>query len=249
MGAPSKAPLRKLKPSGPQCSGVSTKKTTSPRTLWKTGQARDTCPRPPPSPSKRWKRTPSASPAPHREPTASPCGCSRRARHTSGTLCSASTTAASPSVTSHATGGWRRWPCCRKWARRISLPSALGAQLPSSPASPVARRLAWTAITNDVISPQHGEALPKRSMMDLVAAFTNDVEAALAQGRKVTLVKMDVQGAFDALLKRRLLKRMTEQGWPLPLIRLIDSFLSDRSARVRLEKTTTLSYRVRCGTP
>jgi hypothetical protein len=100
-----------------------------------------------------------------------------------------------------------------------------------------------------MISPQYGEALPKRSMMDLVAAFTHDVEAALAQGRKVTLVKMDVQGAFNALLKRRLLKRMTEEGWPLPLIRLIDSFLSDRSARFRLEKTTTLSYPVRCGTP
>jgi hypothetical protein len=151
-----------------------------------------------------------------------------------------------PSPFSHALGGWRKWPYYRKWARKISPLSALGAQLPSSLAFPkasneFARRLAWTAIACGVISPQHGGALPKRSTMDLVAAFTHDVEAALAQGRKVTMVTMDVQGALDALLRRRLLKRMMEHGFPLALIHLIESFLSDRSIRVRLEKTTTSS--------
>jgi hypothetical protein len=51
--------------------------------------------------------------------------------------------------------------------------------------------------------------------MDLVAAFVHDTEASLVQGKEVTLVTIDAQGAFDAVLKRRLLKRMTEQGWPL----------------------------------
>ena len=46
--------------------------------------------------------------------------------------------------------------------------------------------------------------------MDLVAAFTHDVEKAIATGLEVTIVTMDVQGAFDALLRRRLLKRMTQ---------------------------------------
>jgi len=53
-----------------------------------------------------------------------------------------------------------------------------------------------------VLSPQHGGALPKRATMDLVAAFTHDVEAAFAAGKEVTMITMDVQGAFDALLKR-----------------------------------------------
>jgi hypothetical protein len=34
---------------------------------------------------------------------------------------------------------------------------------------------------------------------------------------------------------------MMEHGFPLALIHLIESFLSDRSIRVRLEKTTTSS--------
>jgi ribonuclease HI len=113
----------------------------------------------------------------------------------------------------------------------------------------ISRRIAWTSLIQGVLSPQHCGALPKRSAMDLVACFTHDVEEALARGEQVTMVTMDVQGAFDALLPRRLLQRMSEQGWPLPLLRLINSFLSDRKVRVRLEDTTTDFHSVGCGTP
>jgi hypothetical protein len=76
----------------------------------------------------------------------------------------------------------------------------------------IAKRVAWTALTSGIISPQHGGALPKRSTMDLVAAFTHDVEAAIALGKQVTMITMDVQGAFDALLPKQLLAQMTGQG-------------------------------------
>ena len=85
--------------------------------------------------------------------------------------------------------------------------------------------------------------------MDLVASFTHDVEAAMAQGQEVTMITMDVQGAFNALLARRLLAHMTNQGWPLPLLKLVRSFLTERRVRVRLEKSTTPYYNIKCGTP
>ena len=110
----------------------------------------------------------------------------------------------------------------RSW-RPIALLSCLSKGLERT----IARQVAWTALTRGVLSPQHGGALPKRASMDLVASFVHDVEKGFAAGLQTTLVTMDVQGAFDALLKRRLLKRMTEQGWPLPLLKLVDSFLSD----------------------
>jgi hypothetical protein len=65
----------------------------------------------------------------------------------------------------------------------------------------------------------------------------------------VTMITIDVQGAFDALLTRRLIKRMTDQGWPEPLLRLVNSFLTGRRVRVRLEKETTEPHSVECGTP
>ncbi|RAL58161.1 hypothetical protein DID88_002332 [Monilinia fructigena] len=98
-------------------------------------------------------------------------------------------------------------------------------------------------------SPQHGGALPKRSAVDLVASFVYDVESAFAQGKEVTLVTLDVQGAFDALLPRRLLERMRKQGWPGKLLRLIGSFLADRKVMVRLEGTYTAESKTQCGTP
>ncbi|KAH9859188.1 hypothetical protein J1614_012265 [Plenodomus biglobosus] len=102
---------------------------------------------------------------------------------------------------------------------------------------------------HDILSPQHGGALPKRSAMDLITSFTHDVEHAWATGNHVTMVTMDVQGAFDALLKNRLLKRMSEQGWPPLVLGLVNSFLTDRKVRVRLGHVTTPEYNVDCGTP
>ncbi|EDN10981.1 conserved hypothetical protein [Histoplasma mississippiense (nom. inval.)] len=113
----------------------------------------------------------------------------------------------------------------------------------------IARRLAYTALIHGIVSPQHGGALPRRSAMDLVAAFTHEVEAAFAQNKEVSMVTMDVQGAFDAVLRRRLLQRMAQQGWPRELLQLIDSFLTERRAQVRLEGTTTAAHQMQCGTP
>ncbi|RAL58743.1 hypothetical protein DID88_003049 [Monilinia fructigena] len=132
----------------------------------------------------------------------------------------------------------------RSW-RPIALLSCVGKGLERT----IARRIAWTSLTHSTLSPQHCGALPKRSAMDLVSAFVHDVECAFARKRKVTLVTMDVQGAFDALLPRRLLKRMQDQGWPVPLLKMIRSFLQERKVMVRLEDAYTDESRVQCGTP
>ena len=132
----------------------------------------------------------------------------------------------------------------RSW-RPIALFSCLGKGLERI----IAKRLAMTAMQHGLLSPQHGGALPKRSAADLTAAFTHDVEAAWARGERVTMITLDVQGAFDALLKNRLLIRMAAQGWPDGLLRLIHNFLSSRRYRVRLKQETTPEYDAACGTP
>jgi hypothetical protein len=65
------------------------------------------------------------------------------------------------------------WTSPRSW-RPIALLSCIGKGLERT----VARRIAWTAMTYKVFSPQHGGALLKRSAIDLTAAFTYDTEAA-----------------------------------------------------------------------
>lgn len=132
----------------------------------------------------------------------------------------------------------------RSW-RPIALLSCIGKGLERT----VARRIAWTAMIHKILSPQHGGALPKRSAADLTAALTHDTEAAWAHGKHVTMVTLDVQGAFDALLKNRLLHRMAQQGWPQGTLLFVDSFLTNRRIQVRLGQVTTPSYPVACGTP
>ena len=85
--------------------------------------------------------------------------------------------------------------------------------------------------------------------MHLVASFTHDAEQALADRLHLTMLTIDVQGAFDAMLQRRFLQRMMKQGWPRSVCLLVRSFLSNRQVRVRLEKETTPFHPVACGTP
>lgn len=98
-------------------------------------------------------------------------------------------------------------------------------------------------MTHKIFSPRHGGALPKRSAADLTAAFTHDTEAAWALGQHITKVTLDVQGAFDVLLKNRLLQRMAQQGWPQKTTLFVDSFLTERRVQVRLGQVTTLAIR------
>lgn len=136
-----------------------------------------------------------------------------------------------------------------RWLPRAWRPIALLSCVSKGFERIVAKRIAWTALAHGVLSPQHGGALPKRSAMDLVASLTHDLELALESGYQATVVTMDVMGAFDALLRNRLLLRMIYQGWPLALLLLVRSFLTKRRVRVRVEGSTTHYRWVLCGTP
>ncbi len=62
-----------------------------------------------------------------------------------------------------------------------------------------------------------------------------DVEEALVVGKVATLVIEDVMGAFDAILRNRMVLYLRQQGWLDFLIRWIVSFLLDRLASVRFK--------------
>jgi hypothetical protein len=132
----------------------------------------------------------------------------------------------------------------RAW-RPISLLSCLGKGLERL----VARRLAWACIHYGVLHPQQAGALPKRSATDLVAALVHDIEEAFARKKVAILVTMDIQGAFDTVLRNRLILRLREQGWPEHLARWAGSFMDDRSACVRYQDTITPLSPLQCGLP
>ena len=113
----------------------------------------------------------------------------------------------------------------------------------------VARKMAWLAVTLQVIGPQQFGALPLRSSVDLTTCLTHDVEEALLNGQKASFLTMDVKGAFDAVLPGRLAHRLREQGWPDHLVRWIYSFSTNRSVRIRLDGETGPETDIWCGLP
>jgi hypothetical protein len=83
----------------------------------------------------------------------------------------------------------------------------------------IARRLAWIAIREKIIHPQHFGALPGRSATDLTAAAVHDIEEALFCGKATSMLTLDIKGAFNAVLPGRLIYRLQQQGWPENLVR------------------------------
>lgn len=92
----------------------------------------------------------------------------------------------------------------------------------------IARRMAHAALKHGILHPNQAGALPKRSAVDIVVSLIYDIEKALAAGQVATLVTEDVMGAFDAILRNRMILRLRQQGWadflihhPFPLFSAI----------------------------
>ena len=105
------------------------------------------------------------------------------------------------------------------------------------------------AIISGVVGDQQFGALSKRSANDLVSCVVHDIEEARTQGWSSTLATLDVQGAFDAVLYNRLLRRMKSQGWADSVIRWTTSFLEDRTVQVRYPGGVTTPRKLTFGVP
>ncbi|POS82881.1 hypothetical protein EPUL_003848 [Erysiphe pulchra] len=101
----------------------------------------------------------------------------------------------------------------------------------------------------DEIDRQQFGALPKRSAADLVGCLVHDIEKARSQRKVASLLTMDIRGAFDTVLPGRLKYRLRKQGWPKWLIGRVESFVTNRSARIRMGDFFTQETPLTCGLP
>ena len=108
--------------------------------------------------------------------------------------------------------------------RPIALLSVLGKGLERL----IAKRMAWIAVTQKVLTCQQFGAVPHHSAVDLTTCLTHDVETALNSKLKATMLTLDVKGAFNGVLPGRLVRRLREQGWPDNLAKWVGSFSTQR---------------------
>ena len=132
----------------------------------------------------------------------------------------------------------------KSW-RPISLLSCLSKGLERI----IARRMATLSINSSLLNSQHFGALPKRSAVDLAACVVHDIETAFKDRKVASLLTMDVSGAFNTVLKGRLILRLRQQGWHENLIRWVEAFMTERSASVRMEGVLAEPQLLGCGVP
>jgi hypothetical protein len=68
------------------------------------------------------------------------------------------------------------------------------------------------AVQAGVVPRRQFRALPKRSAVNLAGVVTYFIEQALNKGICITLVAVDVAGAFNALLRNRTILGIRKQG-------------------------------------
>ncbi|KAI0995375.1 hypothetical protein K3495_g12807 [Podosphaera aphanis] len=129
--------------------------------------------------------------------------------------------------------------------RPISLFSCLGKGLERL----IARRLSYWALKFDVLARDQCSAVSRCSATDLTTALLCDIKDALAARNVAGMVTVNVKSALDVVLRNRLLNRLRSQGWPVNITRWVNSFLLDRTAKNRLDQTTSEKFPIICGLP
>ena len=76
--------------------------------------------------------------------------------------------------------------------------------------------MSWSVTEHQAVR-QFFDALSEHSAVDLVSCVIYDAEATGSNKKVEAMLSMDVQGAFDAVLQKRLLCRMHDQRWPRSL--------------------------------
>lgn len=77
----------------------------------------------------------------------------------------------------------------------------------------------------------------------------HDIKEAWARGLFASMLTLDIKGAFDAVLRGRLIQRLRSQGWPPTVLHWVSSFTQDRTAAIRLDGHQSPTFTVSAGLP
>ncbi|MBW0544884.1 hypothetical protein O181_084599 [Austropuccinia psidii MF-1] len=111
------------------------------------------------------------------------------------------------------------------------------------------RRLThWEHQTN-TIHPGHVGGRPGRSINDAFVTLTSWIHHKWREGKMVMGIFLDVKSAYPSVQKARLIHILEQKGCPPYLSLIIDSFLSDRTTRLKLNNFVSQRFRVPNGLP
>lgn len=112
----------------------------------------------------------------------------------------------------------------------------------------LARRLLSHIDRLDIFRNQFG-FLRGISTCHALGHLQSTIDRGLNNGRFTALVSLDLRAAFDTVWHDGLVYKMGMLGFPIPLVRIIHSFLAGRTFAVRLDGHTTDGSAMPSGTP
>lgn len=129
--------------------------------------------------------------------------------------------------------------------RPVSLTSAAGKVMEAM----ALRRLRWIATATNAFPPEQSGFRPRRCTFDSLADVIATLEEAKYRGDYGILVLLDVRSAFDCLPHASILDALRDLGVCGRMFDYLESFLGDRTLRVRVGSTISGPHSVTAGVP
>ena len=92
----------------------------------------------------------------------------------------------------------------------------------------IAARLNYLAEKHHLLDPEQMGGRKQRSATDAALALIHDVEVARSEKQVMSVLFLDVKGAFDNVSKSRLLGTLHDLGLPSAILQWVKYFMSDR---------------------
>ena len=132
----------------------------------------------------------------------------------------------------------------RAW-RLIHLLSTMGKWIEKV----VVTRLLYYATKHGLVLPNQFGAMPGKSTTDAALCLAHDIYAANNHNLFTSLITFDITGYFNNVNHNRLLSILRSKGIPLPLCKWVQSFVSRRETRIRVDGFTDGARAVCTGCP
>jgi retron-type reverse transcriptase len=87
------------------------------------------------------------------------------------------------------------------------------------------------------------------STTDAALTFTHDIQTTQNKGVVISALTIDIKGYFDFINHKKLLTKMRQAHLPLPMIKWMKLFLSERQAAICLDRQCTNIKPVLNGLP
>ena len=113
----------------------------------------------------------------------------------------------------------------------------------------IATRLRSELIARNVIQKEQFGFQPKCSTAHALQHIKNDIQSGLKQKKDTAMVMLDMEKAFDTVCHYSLLYKMIKLNISPYLIKLIQSYLKERSFQVKLDGSLSRKRRIAAGIP